>query len=616
MGAKQSTIPERDPRPERKESKSKYRQPMVPLPKGHRNRWEEDQQKMIKKRMIDERNSLKATRPYRSTQFKLATDDFYRLETSIKHDDLETFRRTYHASGMEINDTPYCRSYNIDGFDYQEVSLGNGHKAMMGKSLETPYLTQKFCKTCLHFAATRSAVKISSWLVKEGAFISMKTHPEGKTAKDLAGSHEIDRIFRRAVGGAQSDSEYGSWICSLCTKRNPGSIKHCAVCGRSSDHVPTRNEGNARSGAGSPSVRTLLSGRLPRFSKRQESTATARDSPSILNPTILSAVHSPAPSPKHSFRSPSPRFPSPSPTSLRGRGDADESLTNREETAFSKSRAGAEVEKMSSSKLPNDDSVAALLLSDYYKRRADDDNHTKLRTSKVNLLRWASEGDEARVLRGDYQGNKVRIVTVISGERALVQILPVVVVERGKEEKYVELHRNNLHFVGPWQCKVCSKANVERENKCGICGRPRGHKTPGEVIERVWIPRAIKVGAAAAAAKSRSPKHSNAAGSGASVFSKAGTAAIDGRSSSSGGSGGGGDGETSSFREMHSARAKEKVESSTHDDATCCVCLERASEYAFVPCGHKCVCKSCGDLCEKCPKCRKPKGMLIRIFGE
>ena len=37
----------------------------------------------------------------------------------------------------------------------------------------------------------------------------------------------------------------------------------------------------------------------------------------------------------------------------------------------------------------------------------------------------------------------------------------------------------------------------------------------------------------------------------------------------------------------------------------CVVCLERAREVAFVPCGPFCVCSNCSGRVSKCPICRK-----------
>ena len=43
-------------------------------------------------------------------------------------------------------------------------------------------------------------------------------------------------------------------------------------------------------------------------------------------------------------------------------------------------------------------------------------------------------------------------------------------------------------------------------------------------------------------------------------------------------------------------------------DGECCVCLDKQTTHAFVPCGHLCVCSSCAELLmrvdAKCPYCR------------
>ena len=37
----------------------------------------------------------------------------------------------------------------------------------------------------------------------------------------------------------------------------------------------------------------------------------------------------------------------------------------------------------------------------------------------------------------------------------------------------------------------------------------------------------------------------------------------------------------------------------------CVVCLQRAREVAFVPCGHFCVCSNCGQRLSECPICQE-----------
>ena len=43
-------------------------------------------------------------------------------------------------------------------------------------------------------------------------------------------------------------------------------------------------------------------------------------------------------------------------------------------------------------------------------------------------------------------------------------------------------------------------------------------------------------------------------------------------------------------------------------DGECCVCLDKQTTHAFVPCGHLCVCSSCAELLmrvdARCPYCR------------
>mmetsp|Transcript_118548 Transcript_118548/g.236110 ORF Transcript_118548/g.236110 Transcript_118548/m.236110 type:complete len:554 (-) Transcript_118548:39-1700(-) len=51
----------------------------------------------------------------------------------------------------------------------------------------------------------------------------------------------------------------------------------------------------------------------------------------------------------------------------------------------------------------------------------------------------------------------------------------------------------------------------------------------------------------------------------------------------------------------------------------CVVCLMAPKTHAFVPCGHRCVCASCGsNLCKEtrasCPVCRAPAQQLLHVF--
>lgn len=53
------------------------------------------------------------------------------------------------------------------------------------------------------------------------------------------------------------------------------------------------------------------------------------------------------------------------------------------------------------------------------------------------------------------------------------------------------------------------------------------------------------------------------------------------------------------------------------DRGTCIICLEKRSTYAYVPCGHLCICDHCTSIesvCNKCPVCRKDSLQLMKVF--
>ena len=49
----------------------------------------------------------------------------------------------------------------------------------------------------------------------------------------------------------------------------------------------------------------------------------------------------------------------------------------------------------------------------------------------------------------------------------------------------------------------------------------------------------------------------------------------------------------------------------------CCICLDKLSEYIFVPCGHLCVCKECAEewswMHNKCPMCSRDVYKSIKV---
>ena len=159
-----------------------------------------------------------------------------------------------------------------------------------------------------------------------------------------------------------------------------------------------------------------------------------------------------------------------------------------------------------------------------------------------------------------------------------------------EEEAYIEISRRSLEFIGPWQCLVCYKKNESKVRKCGVCGRPRGHETPDEVIQRVWNPQranSVFTPSSSSSPRSRHDEQRKRRQTSPSKTSQVSTISDNNKKSTS---------------------------SENDDLATCCICLERRSTHAFVPCGHKCVCKECGDAVMKCPHCRGPKALLIKIF--
>ncbi|MBL6833635.1 MAG: RING-HC finger protein [Candidatus Actinomarina sp.] len=50
----------------------------------------------------------------------------------------------------------------------------------------------------------------------------------------------------------------------------------------------------------------------------------------------------------------------------------------------------------------------------------------------------------------------------------------------------------------------------------------------------------------------------------------------------------------------------------------CVICMNSPKTHAFIPCGHRCVCKKCGESCidnnYKCPLCRKKTTGIIKIY--
>jgi hypothetical protein len=63
------------------------------------------------------------------------------------------------------------------------------------------------------------------------------------------------------------------------------------------------------------------------------------------------------------------------------------------------------------------------------------------------------------------------------------------------------------------------------------------------------------------------------------------------------------------------------INDNTEINSFCVICMSNLSTYAFVPCGHKCICKNCykrpnfeNEINHKCPTCRKNFSMIMQIF--
>mmetsp|Transcript_29058 Transcript_29058/g.39922 ORF Transcript_29058/g.39922 Transcript_29058/m.39922 type:complete len:113 (+) Transcript_29058:699-1037(+) len=64
------------------------------------------------------------------------------------------------------------------------------------------------------------------------------------------------------------------------------------------------------------------------------------------------------------------------------------------------------------------------------------------------------------------------------------------------------------------------------------------------------------------------------------------------------------------------AVVSKKEEKSNKESNDCVICMDRKSEYAIVPCGHKCLCSECQALpsITTCPICRGPKAFMLKIY--
>lgn len=65
---------------------------------------------------------------------------------------------------------------------------------------------------------------------------------------------------------------------------------------------------------------------------------------------------------------------------------------------------------------------------------------------------------------------------------------------------------------------------------------------------------------------------------------------------------------------IHADSLKSTNVSSLNANNECVICLAKEKTHAFVFCGHKCVCETCGPSLKECPVCLRKHKYLIRIY--
>lgn len=67
-----------------------------------------------------------------------------------------------------------------------------------------------------------------------------------------------------------------------------------------------------------------------------------------------------------------------------------------------------------------------------------------------------------------------------------------------------------------------------------------------------------------------------------------------------------------------STTAIETPPSTLNNEPECVICFSEPKSHAFIPCGHKCVCKACADAViaknRECPMCRRTASLIVQIF--
>ena len=71
--------------------------------------------------------------------------------------------------------------------------------------------------------------------------------------------------------------------------------------------------------------------------------------------------------------------------------------------------------------------------------------------------------------------------------------------------------------------------------------------------------------------------------------------------------------------ESSSSTCVDVASSSVASALACVICFHGASEFACVPCGHRCLCQRCSEQFKsanaQCPMCREPMLMVMKVYG-
>ena len=77
--------------------------------------------------------------------------------------------------------------------------------------------------------------------------------------------------------------------------------------------------------------------------------------------------------------------------------------------------------------------------------------------------------------------------------------------------------------------------------------------------------------------------------------------------------------EAEAARQRAELLAKQAGADNDNEEGLCVVCLDAAADYAFIPCGHRCVCKADAEMIQQsaraCPICRQMPENFHKIYA-